>query len=906
MEPDDKPKDHVEPSANSDAASENSELTSGSSAATIPQVVLLVSGLVVFASGWFVLIFVQHDVFFSANHVLYFEPMARFVGEALHEGRIPLWNPYCYSGMPQIANLTPSPFYPFTWLFTILGYDYAVALSIVIHELIGLGGAYLLLRIVYSPLQSRAGSGDGSGGKVDLSADDGGAMNRSSNDSESSTGGAKSAGELSTYSKLSCLAGAVVFMLCGCLQPGAANFTIAATAAWIPWCFWAQIRLQQATQRAALAGGVAVLAIAAAMNMLAGCIELSMLTMGFVKFLVILDAVKRFRAGESWFPNALRQWCALLIGTLIAAPSMLPATEWLLDKLQYPVSVAMGNRADFVATLLGFLYPTHQSYRFTEIASIVIDGTVTGELLAVDHVITCFGPIVLALAAFGLSGKVLISRRAGTPGRSSNGNSKAETISEAAKDSNGVNNSDPAETRAAGAARRRQLLIAAGVVATAVFSIASLEALDLPLFRFLPSAFLCHPTAPFMVLMSLALAFAVAEGMTAIEGRNIRYALLVALVLSLVPCSYFNVDAFCTTKRDDLVVTTKRVRTAGTTIGDDRAGALKENKIDEDTIAKTSTKVLQNERIAISPVWAIPALVSGPNEQVDSFTVGKEANRNINQKLLNACGYQSTPSSVYRYVVVGRKFLDPRSIQALTGASIVALPKREDYTSKYPEAEVERLGASAVNRCSATIDWAWKDSPAQAIAAIGDENFLSNPSFIERNSAQSKDTERLQHLPSGLLNPPKEAPSASPEKELLTREELQRRYKSLEELKATQEAASLHGKVELMRSEPEHVVVSVILDKPAFVILKDAFYPGWKVSIDAIPTTCYRANGIDRAVYVDKGSHLVQFDFKPDSYALGLKCFVMGLAVFFYLAIWSIARVIVKTIRFLSYGVWEE
>jgi len=566
----------------------------------------------------------------------------------------------------------------------------------------------------------------------------------------------------------------------------------------------------------------------------------------------------------------------------------------------------LGNRADFVATLLGFLYPTHQSYRFTEIASIVIDGKVTGELLAVDHVITCFGPIVLALAALGLSRNVIISMRAGTPGRSSNGNSKAETISEAAKDSNGVNNSDPAETRAAGAARQRRLLIAAGVIATAVFSIASLETLDLPLSRFLPSAFLCHPTAPFMVLMSLALAFAVAEGMAAIEARNVRYVLLFTLVLSLVPCSYFNVDAFCTTKRDLTAATTIRESTAGNTVGDGRAGAVNDDSIADGTSNRSSNGGLQNERMAISPSWAIPALVSGSNEQVDSFTVGKEANRNINQKLLNACGYQSTPSSVYRYVVVGRKFLDPRSIQALTGASIVALPKRGDYPSKYPEAEVERLGTSAVARCSATIDWAWKDSQTQAIAAIGDENFLSNPSFIERNSAQSKDTERLQHLPSGLLNPPKEAPSGSPEKEILTREELKRRYKSLEELKATQEAASLHGKIELMRSEPEHVVVSVILDKPAFVILKDAFYPGWKGSIDAIPTTCYRANGIDRAVYVDKGSHLVQFDFKPDSYALGLKCFVMGLAVFFYLAIWSIARVIVKTIRFLSYGVWEE
>lgn len=142
------------------------------------------------------------------------------------------------------------------------------------------------------------------------------------------------------------------------------------------------------------------------------------------------------------------------------------------------------------------------------------------------------------------------------------------------------------------------------------------------------------------------------------------------------------------------------------------------------------------------------------------------------------------------------------------------------------------------------------------------------------------------------MNPPPEAPSKSPEGKVVPVE--------------ADENAELHGKVELTQSEAEHAVISVILDKPAFVILRDAFYPGWKASIDAIPTVCYRANGVNRGVYVDKGSHLVQFDFKPDSYALGLKCFVMGLAVFFYLAIWSVARLIVKTIRFMSYGVWKD
>lgn len=757
-------------------------------------------GLVVCASAWFVLIFVRHDVFFSANHVLYFEPLSRFVGESLRDGRIPLWNPYCYSGMSQIANLTPSPFYPFTGLFAVLDYNYAVAISIIIHELIGLGGTYLLLRMMGTPATSGSPTGD-AGSDGNAGSEDG------------------SARLTCFYSRMACLTGALAFMFCGCLQPGPANFTIAATAAWIPWCFWAQMRLQRADGRAALAGGVAVLAIVAAMNMLAGCIELSMLTMGIVKFNVILDAVKRYRAGKPWFRNALRQWCALLLGTLMAAPALLPATEWSIDKLQFSVGVAAASRADALTTLLGFLYPIKQS-GFTIIAALLIDGKGTGELIAVDHVITCFGPIVLALAAFGL-------------------------------------------TRAA---QHRRFLIAAMLVGTAALCLVSLRTLDLPLARFLPSPFLCHPTAPFMVLMSALMSIAVTEGVSAIQISNSRYSLfaLIAVVLSLVPCSYFNVDGFCTTARNVDVV-----------LGPD------------------TSKDYKDSRMAISARWAIPQLVSGPNEQVvDTFARGKEANRNVDDALLNACGYQSTPSPAYQYIVVGKKFSHPQSLQALTAATIVARPRPLDANppSKHQEADVDRYSQSVSSRCSATNEWTWKDSQTQALEAIRDENFLANPSFIERKTAQGKDADKLRELPSGLLNPPAEAPSASPEKETLS----------------TTEESALHGKVELTQSDLEHVVVSVVLDKPAFVILRDAFYPGWKVSIDAIPTTCYRANGVDRAVYVDKGPHLIQFDFKPDSYALGLKCFVMGLAVFFYLVIWSIARLIVKTIRFMSYGVWEQ
>jgi hypothetical protein len=43
-------------------------------------------------------------------------PFYRFAIEELRGGRLPLWNPYLYTGAPFAANLQAAVFYPVTWL----------------------------------------------------------------------------------------------------------------------------------------------------------------------------------------------------------------------------------------------------------------------------------------------------------------------------------------------------------------------------------------------------------------------------------------------------------------------------------------------------------------------------------------------------------------------------------------------------------------------------------------------------------------------------------------------------------------------------------------------------------------------------------------------------------------------
>jgi hypothetical protein len=56
---------------------------------------------------------------------------------------------------------------------------------------------------------------------------------------------------------------------------------------------------------------------------------------------------------------------------------------------------------------------------------------------------------------------------------------------------------------------------------------------------------------------------------------------------------------------------------------------------------------------------------------------------------------------------------------------------------------------------------------------------------------------------------------------------------------------------------------------PAFLVLSDVNYPGWKATIDGKPTPIFQTNYIQRGVKVPAGEHMVRFEFHPLSFKLG-------------------------------------
>jgi hypothetical protein len=66
------------------------------------------------------------------------------------------------------------------------------------------------------------------------------------------------------------------------------------------------------------------------------------------------------------------------------------------------------------------------------------------------------------------------------------------------------------------------------------------------------------------------------------------------------------------------------------------------------------------------------------------------------------------------------------------------------------------------------------------------------------------------------------------------------------------------------------VTIAVETDQPGYLVLSDAYYPGWQAAVDGRPEPIRRANYAFRAVYVPAGQHTVEFIFAPLIWQIGL------------------------------------
>ncbi|MBI4301274.1 MAG: YfhO family protein [Chloroflexi bacterium] len=76
-------------------------------------------------------------------------------------------------------------------------------------------------------------------------------------------------------------------------------------------------------------------------------------------------------------------------------------------------------------------------------------------------------------------------------------------------------------------------------------------------------------------------------------------------------------------------------------------------------------------------------------------------------------------------------------------------------------------------------------------------------------------------------------------------------------------------RVETTKDEPDKINISAQLARPGFLVLTDAYYPGWKAWVDGSPAPIYRAQYLFRALYLAPGQHEIEFRYEPASWRWG-------------------------------------
>jgi hypothetical protein len=84
--------------------------------------------------------------------------------------------------------------------------------------------------------------------------------------------------------------------------------------------------------------------------------------------------------------------------------------------------------------------------------------------------------------------------------------------------------------------------------------------------------------------------------------------------------------------------------------------------------------------------------------------------------------------------------------------------------------------------------------------------------------------------------------------------------------------------------------IQTINRQPAFLVLGDFYYPGWRVSVNGIPTRIFQTNYVQRGVLLPAGQNRVRFEFRPMTFYIGLGVSVAGVALSMLAAVFALKR----------------
>jgi len=93
------------------------------------------------------------------------------------------------------------------------------------------------------------------------------------------------------------------------------------------------------------------------------------------------------------------------------------------------------------------------------------------------------------------------------------------------------------------------------------------------------------------------------------------------------------------------------------------------------------------------------------------------------------------------------------------------------------------------------------------------------------------------------------------------------------------EDGKAQDRVSIVSYQPERVEVQAHLGAPGYLVLTDAYYPGWRAFVDGRPAKIERADYHFRAVYLEEGEHTIEFVYVPSSFKVGVAISLACLAL---------------------------
>jgi len=74
----------------------------------------------------------------------------------------------------------------------------------------------------------------------------------------------------------------------------------------------------------------------------------------------------------------------------------------------------------------------------------------------------------------------------------------------------------------------------------------------------------------------------------------------------------------------------------------------------------------------------------------------------------------------------------------------------------------------------------------------------------------------------------------------------------------------------ILEYSPNRVTIKATLQDDGYLVLGDAYYPGWNAYIDGKKSTVLKTNYVMRSVFLGKGEHIVKFVYEPKSFTIGM------------------------------------